>query len=294
MPEECAFAPDSICIGMPVFNGEKTIGIAIDSILSQSHQDFILVISDNASTDGTEAICRSRAAQDARIRYVRQPVNLGAEANFRYVLDCASSDYFMWAAADDVRSPDFLELNLGFLRANSDFVASTCPVRFELGEFDSERMGDRTLDDDRFGIRARRFFGSWHANGAYYSLIRTLALKRCVSVGARFLGSDWLVVLELAKQGKLNRLEQGQIVLGRKGASSSPAILKRYRRGMLDFCVPFLELTKSSSRLLKSESLPCRFAVLLACVRMNLAAVKAQMHHELIKPLTHLNRGTGH
>lgn len=93
--------PPAISIGMPVYNGEKYIREALDSLLGQSVTDFELLISDNASTDGTEAICQQYAAKDSRIRYVRQPVNLGALANFTFVLDEARGGYFMWAAADD-------------------------------------------------------------------------------------------------------------------------------------------------------------------------------------------------
>jgi glycosyltransferase involved in cell wall biosynthesis len=91
-----------VSIGMPVFNGEKFIHEAINSLLSQTFTDFELIISDNASTDKTEAICREYEKKDKRIRYVRQKENIGVIANFKYVLDQSAGEYFMWAAADDV------------------------------------------------------------------------------------------------------------------------------------------------------------------------------------------------
>jgi len=72
---------------MPVYNGEKYIREALDSLLAQTFTDFELIISDNASTDGTQVICEEYAARDPRIRYVRQRENRGAVANFRFVLD---------------------------------------------------------------------------------------------------------------------------------------------------------------------------------------------------------------
>src|ERR1035437_6848500 len=92
-----------VSIGMRVYNGGKYIRRALASLLAQTFTDFELIISDNASTDGTEAICREYAAGDPRIRYVRQGENLGAMANFRFVLNEAGGEYFMWAAHDDVR-----------------------------------------------------------------------------------------------------------------------------------------------------------------------------------------------
>jgi glycosyltransferase involved in cell wall biosynthesis len=98
-----------VSIGMPVYNGAKFIREALDSLLAQTFTDFELIISDNASTDGTEAICREYAAKDVRVRYVRQAQNRGAIANFQYVLDEAVGGYFMWAAADDVWGLSWIE-----------------------------------------------------------------------------------------------------------------------------------------------------------------------------------------
>ena len=97
-----------ISIGMPVFNGEKYLREAISSILSQTFENFELIISDNASTDRTESICRDFAGRDPRVTYVRQPLNLGSLRNFEFVLKSASADFFMWAACDDVWSPDWV------------------------------------------------------------------------------------------------------------------------------------------------------------------------------------------
>jgi glycosyltransferase involved in cell wall biosynthesis len=97
-----------VSIGLPVFNGENYIVEALDSILAQTYTDFELIISDNASTDRTEEICRAYAAKDERIRYFRNETNLGATANFNRVFELSSGEYFKWAAHDDIIAPDFL------------------------------------------------------------------------------------------------------------------------------------------------------------------------------------------
>jgi glycosyltransferase involved in cell wall biosynthesis len=91
-----------VSIGMPVYNGAKFIREALNSLLMQTFANFELIISDNASTDETETICREYAAKDERIRYVRQAYNLGPVTNFEFVLNEAVCEFFMWAAADDV------------------------------------------------------------------------------------------------------------------------------------------------------------------------------------------------
>jgi len=98
-----------VSIGMPVYNGEKFIREALNSILAQTFTDFELIISDNASTDGTSAICREYAEKDSRIRYVKQSENIGPVANFLFVLEEAVGEYFMWAAHDDRRHPIALD-----------------------------------------------------------------------------------------------------------------------------------------------------------------------------------------
>lgn len=98
-----------ISIGMPVFNGGMHIEAALISLLNQSYGNIELIISDNASTDQTETICRKYSEIDHRITYIKQVSNKGGLANFFTVLSHASGEYFMWAAADDVWDSKWVE-----------------------------------------------------------------------------------------------------------------------------------------------------------------------------------------
>lgn len=98
-----------VSIGMPVYNGEKYIREALDSLLLQTYSNFELIISDNASVDRTEMICREYAQNNSCIRYVRQRENRGAAANFQFVLDEAVGEYFMWAAYDDLWGKQYID-----------------------------------------------------------------------------------------------------------------------------------------------------------------------------------------
>ena len=109
-----------VSVGMPVFNGEKTLSAAISSILDQSFDDFELIISDNASTDRTAQICQEFMDFDDRIKYRRQPNNIGPVNNFQFVLDQAIGDYFLWAAADDRREKNALALSVQVLDSASN------------------------------------------------------------------------------------------------------------------------------------------------------------------------------
>src|SRR5438093_1034374 len=166
----CSNARPRVTVGMPVYNGGEALRRVLESIAGQTYKNFNLVISDNASTDETENICRELSNSDKRVIYIRQPKNIGAEANFDFVLAKADTEYFMWAAADDVRSSEFIERNVEFLDRNLDFLGSTCPVRFAGGEFDAVTMGDQTREESDPFERMLNFFQIWHANGRFYSL----------------------------------------------------------------------------------------------------------------------------
>lgn len=108
-------APTKVSIGMPVYNGEALISETLESILSQTLEDFELIISDNASTDRTEEICRAYALADKRIRYYRNSENLGMARNFNKVFELSKSQYFQWTSHDDLYAHDYLEKCVGVL-----------------------------------------------------------------------------------------------------------------------------------------------------------------------------------
>jgi glycosyltransferase involved in cell wall biosynthesis len=98
-----------VTVGLPVYNGQKYLAESLDALLGQSYGEFDLIISDNASTDATEAICREYLAKDPRIKYLRQPVNIGATPNHNYVFEQSHSELFKWASYDDLYGKDLLK-----------------------------------------------------------------------------------------------------------------------------------------------------------------------------------------
>jgi glycosyltransferase involved in cell wall biosynthesis len=81
-----------LTVGLPVYNGESYLAESLEALLGQTYEDFELIIADNASTDGTADICRRNEKQDSRIRYVRQPRNLGVAPNHNYVVQQARGE----------------------------------------------------------------------------------------------------------------------------------------------------------------------------------------------------------
>jgi glycosyltransferase involved in cell wall biosynthesis len=99
-----------VTVGMPVRNGGESFGAALGSILGQSYRNLQVVVSDNGSDDQTAAIAKKYCAQDERVVYVRQLTPLKAFENFRFVLDQAQGEFFMWAAHDDLHSDNYIEM----------------------------------------------------------------------------------------------------------------------------------------------------------------------------------------
>ena len=98
-----------LSIGLPVYNGEDYLAESLEALLGQTYEDFELIISDNASTDGTADICRRYARQDSRIRYFRQSRNLGCNPNHNFVIEQARGELFKLASDDDLYARDLLK-----------------------------------------------------------------------------------------------------------------------------------------------------------------------------------------
>jgi glycosyltransferase involved in cell wall biosynthesis len=119
-----------VSIGMPVYNGENYLEETLNSIVAQTFEDFELIISDNASTDRTEEICKAYAAEDRRIRYYRNEQNLGPARNYNRVFELAKGEYFKWTAHDDLLAPEYLERCVEVLDRNPALVLCYSRVIF--------------------------------------------------------------------------------------------------------------------------------------------------------------------
>ena len=198
--------PD-ISIGLPVYNGQKLIRNAIESTLAQTHGDFELIISDNASTDGTATICREYASLDGRIKYFRSQVNLGAAANFRKVFHLASGRYFKWIGVDDYCAPAYLEQTKRVLDSRDDVVLCCSKVNIIDGEGVILRQypDAQALLQSAPSERFKQFQEQDSWVNAVYGLMRSEALRK-TSVMGTFPGSDIVLIAELSLHGKFVEL----------------------------------------------------------------------------------------
>jgi glycosyltransferase involved in cell wall biosynthesis len=196
-------ATHRISIGMPTYNCEKYIGQSIESCLAQTYGDFELVISDNASTDGTEQVCRQYAARDKRIRYIRRTENIGGPGNFRYVFGECTGEFHKWTTADDYIAPTLLEKCIGVL--DRDPATVLCYPKKQLINFEGKKIQDYDdnlhLQEDSPSERFVRLLTTIGLCQAHLGLIRRAACARTRLIASER-ASDVHFLAELALYGK--------------------------------------------------------------------------------------------
>lgn len=196
-------------IGLPVGNGENYLSEALDALLGQSYADFELIISDNASTDGTEDTCRQYLAQDRRIRYVRQPRNIGCAANHNLVVRHARGELFKWASHDDLYGRDLLRRCVEALDEHPDVVLASCWSALIDGAGNiSEVVAwyPPATDSTRAPERFRGLLFAL-AGDDDYGVIRTDVLRRIPPTGSYY-HADRTFVAELALHGRFHRIPE--------------------------------------------------------------------------------------
>ncbi len=223
-----------LSIGLPVFNGAKTLESTVRGLLEQSFGDFELIISDNASTDDTERISRAFAAADPRVRYVRNATNIGLAANFNRVFGLSRGELFKWAAADDVCLPGYLEACIAVLDARPDVVLAYGKAQFIDAEDHTLSITDPgwNLPQESSAERFRQVLRAGHWVNSLIGVIRSEALARTRLLPG-YPGGDYILLGELSLLGKL--IEVPQVLFRRRlhaGSNSQhgrePEWLARY------------------------------------------------------------------
>lgn len=213
-----------VSIGIPVYNGEKFIGRSLDSVLAQTFTDFEIVICDNASTDGTEAICREYAARDSRVRYHRNEKNIGAGPNFNRVFELSTAPLFRWHTHDDAMDPTCIERCVEVFDKNPDVVL-VYPEMLVIDEDDNKFWFDKETGTyanplgleffgdppglctgDRPEDRFLEVLRDMSACQQLISLIRRDALLK-TGLFRHYYGTDKMILADLSLVGKFAYIE---------------------------------------------------------------------------------------
>jgi glycosyltransferase involved in cell wall biosynthesis len=211
-----------VSLGMPVYNAERYIEEALESLLGQSFDDFELVISDNASTDRTGDICRAYVTRDERIKYFRMRRNYGVIENFNNVFRLSTGAYFKWAASDDVCGRDYLLRAVEVLDQDPSTVlvwaktvgvdeqGQRVPLANEVSDLNST---ESVYSPDPIVRFSRLLRNVWWVDGPFYGVIRASALEATRWLHPRHMSGDQILLTELSLRGRFYELPEEMFCL---------------------------------------------------------------------------------
>ncbi len=285
-------AAPTLTIGMPVYNGATYVTEALESILAQTFRDFELIISDNASTDDTETICRAFAARDPRVTYRRNAENVGLSANNNLLVPLARGRLFKWAPHDDVLRPHYLERCVAALDADPSVVLAYPQTDFVDGDgnpLDLTDPGWHLIMDDPSERLLVAIVADRYMN-AILGVIRTDALRR-TRLLPRYAGGDDRLIAELSLLGKfvevperlyVRRIHKGSTGGNRGNTKWLRAHWSGSRRGM---SAPYWRLSRDRAGIVMRAPIPLsRKAVLLTMHARTMRYGWRRLLRELVEP----------
>lgn len=230
---ERALSTPLVSIGVPVYNGGSYLEASLRSLLAQTHTNIELVISDNASTDGSSEVCQEIARQDARVKYVRLPENIGGVRNHNKARELASGEFFMWGSCDDLWKPQYVERCLAVLMARPEVVlAYSLNARIDensqsLADIPPGPTLDRASVFERFTILSEIDTPI----EPFYGLIRRSALDR-TAMFTLHPGFDRILLAELGLMGPMVQVPEAlycRRIHQQQSIHAYPGLKARYR-----------------------------------------------------------------
>ena len=229
-----------VSIGVPLYNAEKYLRVALDSMLAQTFRDIEIVISDNGSTDATLDICREYQARDPRVRYVHVDVNRGLVWNHLRVQDLARGRYFMFGPQDDWMAPEYVERCVAALDADPGlaYVYSEALVMDEDGTLLGREITRQRVTDPS---PSKRFWDVLIVKGGvnFYGMTR-LELRKRIGRWKPVPRGERIVLAELALWGRFQlipgdlyfrRVHANQFTTNRRSRRVEARVLDPSRQG---------------------------------------------------------------
>ena len=202
---------------MPVYNAESYLEEALESLIAQSFEDLEVVISDNASTDATEEICRAYAQKDDRIRYCRSRQNYGVIHNFNNVFRLSAGEYFKWAGSDDICGRDYLLRAVETLDSDPSVVlvwaktigiderGARVPLPSEVSDLNAPNSVYSLDPVDRVRRLLRHM---WWVDGPFHGVMRADALAQTRWLHPPHPSGDQILLTELSLKGRFYEIPE--------------------------------------------------------------------------------------
>lgn len=199
---------NGVTIGIPVYNEQDRIERAIHCAAPQCER---LVVADNASTDGTESICRRLELIYPHLEYVRHTHNIGALENWHFLLSVTESPYFMTLGSHDFIEDNFIETLRGVLESDPSVMLAAGSLCYEYespedsgpttdGNFNTWAAGAQ--EDPAKRLRSL-LFDEVRLPWAMYGVFRTQAYKECFTRDIPPYGVDTIFLAKIIRRGKI-------------------------------------------------------------------------------------------
>lgn len=222
-----------LSFGLPVRNASKSVATVVGSLLAQSLESIEVVVCDNASTDETQALCERLSHDDPRVRYFRNPADIGQIENFNEVLARARGEYFRWIGADDTLDPSYASLCVAELDNRRDLIGVTTEFQFLAPDgttIHTPYSGDRVDAASPLRRLERCLFLQNADRGIFdpiYSTFRREVLLQTKRLRIDIY-TDYLLALELCLTGRIGHIDR--VLATRRLPEDAPpeVIAKRY------------------------------------------------------------------
>ncbi|MEL6252025.1 MAG: glycosyltransferase family 2 protein [Bacteroidota bacterium] len=194
-----------ISIGIPTMNRRKDLPTSINSVLAQDFKEYEILISDNVSTDDTQAYCEALVKEHGFVRYFRQEENIGMMANWNFLVQQAKGKYFMWLGDDDWIEKGTLSRYVKFLEKHEDFSLVSGGIRYWQGKQIVRQESGINVGMDNARKRVSNYYGRVKDGAMVHGLLRAEHARNITQKDT--IGPDWHFVAAMAFQGKVRQLD---------------------------------------------------------------------------------------
>lgn len=238
----------SICI--PTYNRAAFLGEALESVIGQATDEVEIVVSDNASTDHTEALVRDYQSRFPRIRYHRNPENLGADRNFLKVVELAEGEYCWLLGSDDALAEGAISAVLPLLGDADVYLMDAQKMAFTMDRVlnpHHKMLGatPNTRYDCHDPEQLLAYFHDTLHNASLFTLISTLIVRHSAwqaqPIIEELVGSAWIhaaKIFQMMQAGAQVQYIGRPLVLHRTGNDSFIATEGYTRRQIIDLNFP--------------------------------------------------------
>ncbi len=233
-----------VSVGLPVRDGEATLARTLEGLLAQTHEPLEIIVSDNCSSDRTAEIAGDHAERFTQIHYVRQSEPLSAFENFRRVLGESRGEYFLWAADDDHRNPEYVANLLARLEADPQAILCFGDLAVFSGEIADSRLVSLDFENAGRSILARLARSAFQPCYHIYGVWRAAPLKEIDLVDCWY-WPDMQIVLAAACMGTFVRADGATFHYFDAGKSLRESELRQTGRTGASWLFPLQVITSS-------------------------------------------------